>query len=73
MKLNHWLRQKLDIFELRVRAENTSEAAAANRDLYWCSGWAQGYKAAQRDARRASRADGVDVPALPQKAVDHAG
>jgi hypothetical protein len=48
--LTNWLAQKLDTFELRVRAGRTKKG---RYDLHYCAGWADGYKAAQRDARRA--------------------
>ena len=54
MTLSEWLKQRLDVFELRVRAYKTKEGKQSN-DIYWNSGWAAGYKAAQRDARKASR------------------
>jgi hypothetical protein len=49
--VNHWLKQKIDIFELRVRAGRTKKGT----DTYYCAGWADGYKAAQRDARKAAK------------------
>jgi hypothetical protein len=55
MTITQWLKQRLDIFELRVRGGKTKKGRE-NNDLYYCSGWADGYKAAQRDARAASRA-----------------
>lgn len=45
--MTEWLKQKLDVFELRVRAGRTKQG----HDTYYCAGWADGYKAAQRDAR----------------------
>ncbi len=48
-ELRNWLAKKLDVFELRVRAARTKRGT----DIYYCAGWADGYKAAQRDARRA--------------------
>jgi hypothetical protein len=51
-----WLATKLDIFALRVRAGRRKHA-----DIYYCAGWADGYKAAQADARKASR--GPRLPA----------
>jgi hypothetical protein len=55
-----WLVTKLDIFNLRVRAGKTKKGREHN-DLYYSSGWADGYKAAQADARKASRG-----PRLPR-------
>lgn len=55
VNITQWLKQKLDIFELRVRAGKLGTADSVGHDIYWCAGWAQGYKAAQRDARRADR------------------
>lgn len=49
--MNEWLKQKFDRFELRVRAGKTKEG----HDTYYCAGWADGYKAAQRDARKSAR------------------
>ena len=54
MTITVWLRQRLDIFDLKVRANKTKDGRKHN-DIYWNSGWAAGYKAAQRDARRAAR------------------
>lgn len=51
MTITQWLKQRLDIFSLRVRAGRTKGAT----DLYYCAGWAAGYKAAQKDARAALR------------------
>jgi hypothetical protein len=56
-KLEQWLKAKLDISELRVRAGKSTLADSVGHDTYWCAGYAQGYKAAQRDARRASSHD----------------
>ena len=47
--LYNWLQKKLDTFELRVRAGRRK----GGTDTYYCAGWADGYKAAQKDARRA--------------------
>ena len=55
-----WLAEKLDIFDLKVRAGKTKRGRE-NNDLYYSSGWAHGYKQAQADARRASRG-----PRLPK-------
>lgn len=56
MNITQWLKQKLDIFELRIRAGKQGIAdSGRGRDIYWCAGLGQGYKAAQRDARRADR------------------
>jgi hypothetical protein len=52
MTLTQWLKQRLDVFDLRVRA---SKCKAYRHDIYYCSGWADGYKAAQCDARKALR------------------
>lgn len=56
--MNEWLKRKLDIFELRVRASKSDLAHSVGHDTYWCAGWAQGYMAAQRDARRSARETG---------------
>jgi hypothetical protein len=48
--MNEWLKKKFDVFELRVRA-----GRGKHRDTYYCAGWADGYKAAQRDARKSAR------------------
>lgn len=53
--MNEWLKRKLDIFELRARAGKSRLVDNVRHDTYWCAGWAQGYIAAQRDARRAAR------------------
>lgn len=52
MNLPAWLKQHLDKFDLRVRGGRIKERG---HDLYYCLGWADGYVAAQRDARKASR------------------
>lgn len=52
-----WLKQRLDTFELRVRGGRTKKGRE-NNDLYYSAGWADGYKAAQTDARAASRDHG---------------
>jgi hypothetical protein len=56
MTITQWLKQRLDTFELRVRAGRI--AKQGGRDVYYCAGWADGYKAAQKDARAASRDNG---------------
>ena len=48
-ELRNWLAKKLDVFELLIRAAGTKRGT----DTHYCAGWADGYKAAQRDARRA--------------------
>lgn len=48
--IHEWLKKRFDVFDLRVRASR-----GKNRDSYYCAGWADGYKAAQRDARKAVR------------------
>ena len=57
--LNEWLKQRLDVFELRIRAAKQK----LGRDTYWCAGWAEGYVTAWRDARRAAKKtiDGYDA------------
>lgn len=62
-----WLATKLDIFALRVRAGRRKHA-----DTYYCAGWADGYKSAQADARKASRGPRlpVCVPFEPSEGVD---
>ena len=50
-ELRSWLAKKLDVFELRIRAAGLKRC----HDMYYCAGWADGYKAAQRDARRADK------------------
>jgi hypothetical protein len=53
MNIQQWLKQKLDMFELRVRAGKIIVSGTRpGTDLYFCDGWARGYMAAQRDARR---------------------
>lgn len=54
MTISQWLNQRLDVFELKVRGNKTKDGRKHN-DIYWCSGWAAGYKAAQRDARKAAK------------------
>jgi hypothetical protein len=54
MNMTQWLKQRLDRFELRVRGGRTKKGRE-NNDCYYSAGWADGYKAAQRDARAASR------------------
>ena len=51
-QIGNWLGTKFDLFELRVRASR-----GKNRDIYYCAGWADGYKAAQKDARKADRTE----------------
>jgi hypothetical protein len=55
VNIQAWLKQKLDVFELRVKASKSKLAASVGHDTYWCAGYAQGYMAAQRDARRSAR------------------
>lgn len=57
MTITEWLKQRLDVFELRVRGGRTKKGREHN-DLYYSAGWADGYKAAQKDARAASRDNG---------------
>jgi len=52
--MSEWLKKTPDIFELRVRA-----GRGKHRDTYYCAGWADGYKAAQRDARKYAREPGA--------------
>lgn len=54
MTIAQWLKQRLDVFDLRVRAGRH----ANGRDIYYCAGWADGYKAAQKDARKAAKDNG---------------
>jgi hypothetical protein len=54
MTITQWSKQRLDTFELRVRA-GRSKKGRENNDLYYSAGWADGYKAAQKDARKALR------------------
>lgn len=58
--LNEWLKAKLDSFELRIRSMRTKQGKA-NNDCYYNSGWAHGYIAAQRDARKAARIDAANA------------
>ena len=53
-RLSAWLDERLDVFDLRVRGGKTKKGRE-NNDLYYSAGWADGYKAAQREARAASR------------------
>ena len=57
-ELTTWLAAKLDKFDLRVRAGKRAEG----HDLYYCSGWSDGYMAAQKDARKAHATDVVYGP-----------
>lgn len=52
-QLGNWLGTQLDVFELKVRAGKRKEG----HDSYYCAGWADGYKAAQKDARKADRTE----------------
>jgi hypothetical protein len=61
-----WLAQRLDVFELRVRAGRRK-----NADVYYCAGWADGYKAAQKDARAASRDNGYRLETEPAAGPEH--
>lgn len=54
IKLEAWLKAKLDTFDLRVRGGRTKKGRE-NNDLYYSAGWADGYRAAQKDARAAAR------------------
>lgn len=58
MTLSQWLAQKMDEFELRVRAGRMKDGT----NTYWCAGWARGYMAAKAEARKAARsqADGLE-------------
>lgn len=56
--LTTWLAAKLDTFDLRVKAGKRKEGY----DTYYCAGWADGYKAAQSDARAAHATDLVYGP-----------
>lgn len=66
MTIEQWLKKRLDIFELRVRASRLRDG----RDMYWRAGWAAGYKAAQNAARIAYRDNGYCL-AVPTHRDEH--
>lgn len=57
-QLGNWLGTKFEQFELRVRAGRTK----GGNDTYYRAGWADGYKAAQKDARKADRTELATTP-----------
>lgn len=59
-ELGKWLTAEWDRFELRVRGGRTKKGRE-NNDLYYSSGWADGYMFAQKEARKAARIDAANA------------